>query len=325
MRRRDFIWLASGAAAWPITVQAEQAKKPTIGFLGAATPEAWSAWRAAFAGRLSELGWIEGSTVAIEYRWAEGHTERYRDIAAEFVRLGVGVIVTVGSAALIAKQVTSVVPIVFAVAPDPIGSGLVASLSRPGGNVTGVSNQAADLVGKRLEILREVLPGLHELVVVVNAGNPTSMVEARDVQAAARALSLEVTAIEITRTEDLKPDTLSPVTAAASTALYAVSDPVILANRARINALADAARIPSIYAAREYVEAGGLMSYGPNYASLFARAGDFVDKILRGAKVGDLPVEQPTKFELIINLKAAEMLGLQISPVLLARASEVIE
>jgi putative ABC transport system substrate-binding protein len=326
MKRRAFMTLVGGAAASvPFAARAQQAGKiPTIGFLGAATPAAWSAWTAGFVGRLGELGWIEGKTVAIEYRWAEGRTERYGEIASEFVRLKVDVIVTVGSAAVAVKQVTAVIPIVFAVAPDPLGTGLVASLSRPGGNVTGVSNQAADLVGKRLEILREAFPGLRRLVILANAGNSTSMQELHEVETTARKLGLESVTLEIRRADDLEPAAFGPG-AAATSALYAVSDPLIIASRARINTLAQAARLPTMFAVRDYVEAGGLMSYGPNYANLFSRAGDFVDKILRGAKPGDLPVEQPTKFELVINLKTAKAIGLEISPSLIARADEVIE
>jgi putative ABC transport system substrate-binding protein len=230
----------------------------------------------------------------------------------------------VGAAALAVKQVTSVIPIVFAVAPDPLGTGLVTSLSRPGGNVTGVSNQSADLAGKRLEILREVFPGLRQMVILANAANPTSVQELREIQATARTLGLEVAALEIRRAEDLESAAFETVKGAAS-ALYAVSDPLILANRARINTLAQGARLPTMYAFRDYVEAGGLMSYGPNYTNLFSRAGDFVDKILKGAKPGDLPVEQPTKFEFVINLKTAKALGLELSPSQLARADEVIE
>jgi putative tryptophan/tyrosine transport system substrate-binding protein len=325
MKRREFIALAGAAVTWPLPARAQQAGKlPIIGFLGAATPAAWSAWSAAFVARLRELGWVDGRSVAIEYRWAEGRSERYPEIAAEFIRLKVDVIVTVGAAALAVKQTTSIIPIVFAVAPDPLGTGLVTSLSRPGGNVTGISNQSADLAGKRLEILREVFPELRKVVILANAGNPTSVQELREVQATARMLGLEVATLEIRRMEDLEPTAFEPVKDAAN-ALYAVSDPLVLASRARINTLAQGARLPTIFAFRDYVEAGGLISYGPNYTNLFSRAGDFVDKILRGAKPADLPVEQPTKFELIVNLKTAKALGLEISPSLLARADEVIE
>jgi putative ABC transport system substrate-binding protein len=273
--------------------------------------------------RLGELGWIEGRTVAIEYRWGEGHTVRFAEFLADFVRLKVDVIVTAGAAVGAAKQATSIIPIVFAVANDPLGAGLVASLSQPGGNVTGLSNQASDLGTKRLELLREIVPGLHRLAIMANVGNPQTALEMGEVQATARKLGLEFTLFEIRRAEDLAPgfETLK----GRADALYVCPDPLVTTNRIRINALALGARLPTIHGLREYVEAGGLISYGTSYADLWRRAGDYVDKILRGAKPADLPVEQPTRFELVINLKTATALGLSIPPSLLARADEVIE
>ena len=326
MRRRRFITLLGGAAAaWPLAARAQQpGKLPTIGFLGATTPSAGSQWVAAFVQRLRELGWIEGRTVAIEYRWAEGRTERSAEIAAEFVRLKVDVIVTSGTAPVIAvKQATSIIPIVFAAAGDPVGTGLVASLARPGGNITGLSIQAADLAGKRLELLREIVPGLRRLAVLANVGNPAAVLEMGEVQAAARTLGLEVVTLEIRRAEDIAPafETLK----GRADALYVCADALVNTNRIRINTLALGARLPTMHRSREYVEAGGLMSYGPNFPDLFRRAADYVDKILRGAKPGDIPVEQPTKFDLVINLITAKALGVTIPPTLLARADEVIE
>ena len=325
MRRRKFITLlGSAAAAWPLVARAQQAAKlPTIGFLGASTPPAMSPWTAAFVQRLRELGWIEGRTVAIEYRWAEGRSERYAEIAAEFVRLKVDVIVTAGGAVVAVKQATSVIPIVFAVVNDPVGSGLVASLARPGGNVTGLSLQSTDLAGKRLELLREVVPGLRRLAIMANAGYPAAVLEMGEVQATARTLGLEVVTFEIRRAEDIAP-AFEAFTGRAE-ALYVVSDPLVGTHRIRNNTLALGARLPTMHGNREHVEAGGLMSYGPNFPDLYRRAADYVDKILRGAKPADLPVEQPTKFDLVINLKTAKALGLEISPTLLARADEVIE
>jgi putative ABC transport system substrate-binding protein len=325
LRRREFITLLGGAAvAWPLTARAQQpAKLPTIGFLGAATPSAWSHWIAAFAQRLRELGWIEGRTVAIEYRWAEGRDERYTEIAAEFVRLKVDVIVTSGGAVVAAKQATSVIPIVFAVANDPLSTGLVASLSRPGGNVTGLSLLAPDLAGKRLEILREVLPGLRLLAIMGNIGYPASVLEMGEVQSTARTLGLEVETLEIERAENIAPAV--EALKGHAEALYVCADPLLLVNAPRINTLALAARLLTMHALREFVEAGGLMSYGPNFLDLFRRAGDYVHKILRGAKPGDIPVEQPTKFELVVNLTTAKALGLTVPPTFLARADEVIE
>jgi putative ABC transport system substrate-binding protein len=325
MRRREFIaLLGSAASSWPLAAQAQQPSKlPTIGFLGAGTPSGWSHWVAAFVQRLRELGWIEGRTVAIEYRWAEGRSERYTEIATEFVRLKVDVIITVGGAVLAAKQATSTIPIVFAVAADPLGSGLVASLARPGGNITGLSIQATDLAGKRLELLREVVPDLRRLAIMADVGYLAAVLEMGEVQAAAKTLGLEVVTLEIRRVDDIASafETLK----GRAGALYVPANPLVNTNRIHINNLALGARLPTMFGFREYVEAGGLMSYGPNVPDLFRRAGDFVDKILRGAKPADLPVEQPTKFELVINLKTANALGLTVPPMLLALADEVIE
>jgi len=326
MKRRELITLLGGAAAaWPLVAGGQQpGKLPTIGFLGATTPSAQGQWTAAFVQRLREVGWIEGRSVAIQYRWMEGRNERAAEIAAEFVQLKVDVIVVQGTAAVVAaKQATSVIPIVFALAGEPVGSGLVASLARPGGNVTGLSNQQADVAGKKLELLREVVPGLRRLAIMANIGNPGVVLEMGEAQAAARTLGLEATTVEILRTEDIAPgfDALK----GRAEALYVCTDPLVVTNRARIHTLAMGARLPTIYNSREYVEAGGLMSYGPNWPHMWSRAADLVDKILRGARPGDIPVEQPTKFDLIINLTTAKVLGLEISPTLLARADEVIE
>ena len=325
MRRREFIALVGGAAVWPVAAGAQQpGKVPTIGFLGGDTAAAMAQWTAAFVARLRELGWVEGRTVAIEYRWAEGSSDRLADIAAEFVRRKVDVIVTHSAEpVLAAKQATSVIPIVFGAAADPVGSGLVASLARPGGNVTGLSVQFTDLAGKRLELLREVVPNLRRLAIMANVGAPGAVLEVREVQAAARTLGVEATTSEIRRVEDIAPafEALKD----RAEVLYVASDPLINTNRLRITTLALTARLPTVYAFREYVEAGGLMSYGANFPDLFRRAADYVDKILKGAKAGDLPVEQPTKFELVINLKTAKALGLTVPPTLLARADEVIE
>jgi putative ABC transport system substrate-binding protein len=324
MKRRAFIAGLGAATAWPLASRAQQPRMPTIGFLGGQTSAAQSQWTAAFVQRLRELGWSEGRNVAIEYRWAEGRVERSAEIAAEIVRLKVDVIVTAGTTTVVAaKQATSVIPIVFAAAGDPVGTGLVGSLSRPGGNVTGLSNQSTDLAGKQVELLRGVVPNLRRLAILANAGAPTAVLEIGQVQAAARTLGLEVVTFEIRRAEDIA-SAFEALTGRAD-ALYVVIDPLINTNRIRINTLALAARVPTIQGIREYVEAGGLMSYGPSFSDLYRRAADYVDRILRGAKPGDLPVEQPTKFELIINLKTAKALGLEISPALLARADEVIE
>jgi putative ABC transport system substrate-binding protein len=326
MRRREFILALGGAAVgWPLAARAQRpGKLPTIGFLGASTPSTWSHWVAAFVQRLRELGWIEGRTVAIEYRWAEGREARYAEFAAEFVRLKVDVIVTAGSAVPAAKLATSIIPIVFAVANDPVGSGLVASLSRPGGNVTGLSIQAPELAGKRLELLRAVLPGLRGLAIMANAGYSAAVQEMGEMEATARTLGIEVTRLEIRRAEDIAP-AIEALKGRAG-ALYACADSLVFANLVRITTSALAAQLPTMHYNREFVEAGGfLMSYGTNYPDLFRRAAEYVDKIMRGAKPGDLPVEQPTKYDLVINLKTAKALGLTIPESFLLRADEVIE
>jgi ABC-type uncharacterized transport system substrate-binding protein len=325
VKRREFITLIGGAATWPLAARAQQTGKlPTIGFLGSSSAADWSPWTAALVQRLQQLGWMEGRTVAIEYRWADGRSERFAEIAAEFVRLKVDVIVTSGLAVPAAKQATSVIPIVFAVASDPVGTGMIASLARPGGNVTGLSQQSRELAGKRLELLREIVPALHRLAAMGNVSSPAFVLEIGDLQAAARALGLDVATFEIRRGEDIVP-AFAAIKDHAD-ALYVVgSDPLIATRRVAISTLAAAARLPTAHSTREYVEAGGLLSYGPNYADLFWRAGNYVDKILRGAKPGDLPVEQPTKFDLVINLTTATALGLTIPESFLLRANEVIE
>jgi putative ABC transport system substrate-binding protein len=324
MKRRAFITLLSGAASWPLAARAQQpGKLPTVGFLVSGTPASHGQWFAGLAQRLRELGWIEGRTVAIEYRWAEGRTERAAEIAAEFVQRKVDVIVTAGTAfVVVAKQATSIIPIVF-VAGDPVGTGLVASLARPGGNATGLSLQQTETNGKRFELLREVVPGLSRLAILANVGSPAVVLDIRGVQATARTYGLEVITLEIRRGEDITP--AFEALKGRAEALYVVIDPLVNTYRIRINTWVLAARLPTIHTLREGVEAGGLMSYGANFPDLFRRAADFVDKILRGTKPADLPVEQPTKFDLVINITTAKALGLEIPPMLLARADEVIE
>lgn len=323
MRRREFTALFAGALAWPMATRAQPAKLPTIGFLGAGGQAAWTHWTASFVQRLNELGWIQGRTVTIEYRWAEGRTERFREIATEFVRLKVDVVVTVGSAVPALKDATSTIPIVFAVAVDPVGSGMVASLARPGGNVTGVSIQETELAGKRIELLREIFPGLRRMAVIANVGYQASVLEVTEVRQVTRKFGLDLELLEIRRAEDIGPafDALGNQTQA----LYVCSSALFNANIARINSRALGARLPTINALREYVEAGGFMSYGTDNRELFRRAAEIVDKILKGAKPADLPVEQPTKFYLVINLTTAKSLGLVIPETFLLRANEVIE
>jgi ABC-type uncharacterized transport system substrate-binding protein len=325
MRRREFITLLGGAAAaWPLAARAQQpGKPPTIGFLGSSTPLAMSQSVTAFVQRVRELGWIEGRTVAIEYRWAEGRSERYAEIAAEFVRLKVDVIVTSGVAAMAAKQATSAIPIVFTVAADPVGAGLVASLARPGGNLTGLSTQFADTGGKKLELLREVVPGLRRLAILANADYPPAMRELDEVETAAHPLGIETIALKIRKAADIAP--AFEALKGRAEALYVVGESLISANQFRIQSFALAARLPTMHLARERLETGGLISYGPNIQSLYRRAGDIVDKILHGAKPADIPVEQPSKFDLVINMATAKALGLKVPESFLLRADEVIE
>jgi putative ABC transport system substrate-binding protein len=324
-RRKFLATLGGAAAAWTLAARAQPpAKLPTIGFLVAGTPSSHGQWVAAFVQRLRELGWIEGRNIAIEYRWAEGRTERFAEIATEFVRRNVDVIVTSATAAIAAtKQATSVIPIVFAAAGDPAGTGLVASLARPGGNVTGLSIQQPDVAAKRLELLREVVPHLRRLAILANVGGPAVVLDMREVQATARTLGLEAITLEIRRGEDIVP-AFEALNGRAD-ALYVCIDPLVGTHRIRINTLALAARLPTMHGSREFVEAGGLMSYGPNVSDLFRFAADYVDKILRGAKPGDIPVEQPTKFDFVINLTTAKALRLMIPESFLLRADEVIE
>ncbi len=264
LKRREFITLVGGAAAtWSLAARAQQpGKLSIIGMLGSA-PAAFSPWLPALLQRLRELGWIENRTMAIEYRWTEGHNERYVQFAAELARLKVDVIVALGTPAIVAaKRATAVIPIVFPIASDPVGDGLVASLARPVGNITGLSNEQPDLVGKRLEILRELVPGFSRLGYIANANNPTSMRNVREVEAAAAKLALQITPLDIRSAEEVTPamETLK----GRAQALYVVGDPLIADNQIQINTLALAARLPTIHGSRNYVASGGLLSYGPN-------------------------------------------------------------
>jgi putative ABC transport system substrate-binding protein len=326
MKRREFMALVGFAAAGSLPAAAYAQQPPklrTIGFLGVATASAWSDWVAAFVQRLSELGWIEGRTVAIEYRWADGRSERFSEIAAEFVHLKVDIIVTAGGAVAAAKAATTVIPIVFAVASDPVGTGLVTSLARPGGNVTGLSVQAPDVASKRVELLGELVPGFKTLAIMANVGYPAALAEMGEVQAAARTLGLEIAIVEIRRAEDIA-SAFEELKGRADV-LYVCIDPLTDTHRIRISALALDARLPTMSGFREGVEGGGLIFYGPSVLDLFRRAADYVDKILLGTKPADIPVEQPTKFDLVINLKTAKTLGLTVPQSLLIAADKVIE
>jgi putative ABC transport system substrate-binding protein len=324
MERREFIKLACGVVgAWPLGARAQQpSNQRLIGILGA-DATVWRPWTGALLARLRELGWSEGDTLAIEYRWAQGRSDRVSEIAAEFERRKVDAIVTYGSAASILRQTITTIPIVFAVAFDPVSSGLVQSLAHPAGNVTGVSIQQPDLVGKRLALLRQAIPKLHRLAILANAGYAEPMLEADRVKSMAQTFGLEAARLGIWRADDIAPafDSLKN----KADALYVVSDALVAANRTRIVTLALNGRLPTIMSYDDYVEAGGLMSYGPDYADLFRQTAEMVDKILRGTKPGDIPIEQPAKFEFAINVKTAAALGLTIPQTLLATVDEVIK
>ena len=325
MTRREFVAGFVAAIIWPWAGRAQQpAKVRTVGLLGASSPDTAGPWIAAFVGRLGELGWTEGKNVVIEYRWAEARNERYSEIAAELTSRNVDVIVTCASApVLAAKRTTATIPIVFAAQMDPVGAGVVTSLARPGGNITGMSIQQTDTAGKRIELLREVAPKLARLAVMANAGAPGAMLEMREVVTTARNLKLEAIPIEVRQADEIFSSIESLKNRAD--ALYVATDPLMFNNRVRINALAQTQLLPTIYGSREYVDAGALMSYGPNWADLFRHAAGQVDKILRGTKPADIPVEQPTKFDLVVNAKTARALGIELPASLVARADEVLE
>jgi putative ABC transport system substrate-binding protein len=323
--RRQFISALGGAlAVCPISARAQRVGRlPTIGFLGAGSPTTWKSYIAAFTGRLQNLGWIDGRTVALEIRWAEGQTERYPEIAAEFVRLPVDVIVTPGSAGAAVKKATSTIPIVLSLASDPVGSGLVESLDRPGGNVTGLSIQADELAGKRIELLHETVPNLQRIGILFNPVYSAAVLETEQVEAAAHTLGLNPVRLPLRSAKDIAR-AIDGIKGGGA-ALYGCIDGLVNTNQEQINNQAVAAGLPTLYGEKPFVESGGLLSYGPNIPALFSRAAEFVDKILKGANPANIPIEQPTKFELIINLKTAKALGLSVPPMLLTRADDVIE
>ena len=326
IRRRAFITLLGGAAAgWPLAARAEQAeKKYTVGILSAGDEN--TALSAAFADALRELGWVEGRNVVFKYRYAENRRERLPELAAYLVRLKVDVIAAAGTLApLAAKRATATIPIVMTAAGDPLGSGLVASLARPGGNVTGMSLMAPDLGGKRLELLKDVLPRLSRVAVLWNAANPYSALVFKETQTGGQTLGIEVQSLEVRDPDDFD-GTFEAVRRQHPEALITVEDPLTVGHRKRIADFAVEHQLPSLHGVREFAAAGGLMSYGASLADLFRRAAGYVDKILiMGAKPADLPVQQPTKFEFVINLKTAMALGLRIPDKLVALADEVIE
>jgi ABC-type uncharacterized transport system substrate-binding protein len=333
MKRREFIGLIGGTAvsavSWPLAARAQQKSMPVIGFLGFGLPDPGVSSVAAFRQGLRELGYIEDRNILIEYRWAEGKPERFPVLAAELVALKVDVIVTAGGtlAALAAKRATTTLPIVFTVVGDPVAEGLVSSLARPGSNVTGLSNVATDLVGKWIELLKQIVPGVSLVALLLKPDSmPDSAREVRLKEAAvsARALGVQLQVVEALGPADFDR-AFSDMSAKNAGALVVLPTPAFELGRQRIVDLAAKNRLPTVYANRNYVDSGGLMSYGSNFADLHRRAASYADKILKGAKPSDLPVQQPTKFELVINLKTAKALGLEIPPTLLASADEVIE
>jgi ABC-type uncharacterized transport system substrate-binding protein len=323
--RRAFITLMGGAAAaWPLAVYAQnRGKLPSIGFLGV-NPTMWSAWTAAFVDRLAALGWIDGRTVNLVFRWAQGRPELHSQYATEFARLNVDVIVTSGAAVPALQQASSSIPIVFAVANDPVGAGMVKSLARPGVNATGISLQTLDLASKRFELLLETVTNLQRLGIMADASFPQAMLEMATVQELARKFAIEVLPLEIRRTEDIV-SAFEKMNVDKTEALYVVINELLNANRMLIVTSAETAKKPAIFGTRDWVLSGGLMSYGPDFRALFARAAEIADRILKGAKPDEIPVEQPTRFEMVLNLKTCRAIGLTVPPTILARADEVIE
>jgi putative ABC transport system substrate-binding protein len=296
---------------------------PIVAYLGPTTPTLDGYWLAAFKERLRQLQWIEGRTIAFEYRWAEGTDEHLAELATGIVGQKVSAILTASTPTSLAlKQATKIIPIVFAVAGDPVGTGLVESLTHPGGNVTGLWLQQNYAVSRRLEMLREIVPGLHHIAIMANSGNPATALEMREVQITARALRLEPVVAEIHHAEDI-PRAFDSFKNKVQ-ALYVCIDPLVITSRMRICTLAMGARLPTMFAGREFVEAGGLISYGPDFADAYRRAAELVDKILRGAKPADLPVEQLTKFDLVLNLTTAKALDLTIPGSYFQRADDLI-
>jgi putative tryptophan/tyrosine transport system substrate-binding protein len=323
VKRRDFITLLGGAAAvWPVTAGAQHAGKMwRIAFI---TQAETNIYEALFE-RLRELGYVEGQNIIIERRYAEGRAEKFQEFAAEMVRLKADLIITITTpAALAAKNATTTIPIVIPTAIDPVGTGLIASLARPGGNITGGAVLTGEMAAKRLELLKEVVPSLSRTAVLWNSANPANALAWRETQGAARALGVTLQSHEVqgpkdfeiafARTAEERPD-----------ALFVLDDALTIQYRKEIADFAMQKRLPSVFAAKDRVEAGGLMSYGPRYSEMMRHAASLVDKILRGAQPANLPMEQPTTFELVINLKTAKAIGLTVPPLLLSRADEVIE
>jgi putative ABC transport system substrate-binding protein len=327
IKRRDFVSLLAGAAAWPLAARAQQTEKMSrIGYLGSSSPSLEPHYVEAFRQKLRDLGHVEGENIVIEYRWAEGQDDRLPNLATELVRLEPDIVVTTGTpGALAAMQATKTIPVVMASAGDPVGAGLVASLVRPGGNVTGFTILGPELEGKRLELLKQAVPELSRVAVLWNPSNPALVSYFATIEKAGRALRISLDPVAEVRRADELDNAFSAIASARPHALVVLADRFLLAHRKRIVEFAAAKRLPGMYPYREYVDAGGLMSYAPSNIELFRGAATYVDKILKGAKPGDLPVQEPTKFELVINLKSAKAIGIDVPTSLLLRADELIE
>jgi putative ABC transport system substrate-binding protein len=326
MKRRQFITLLGGAAAWPLVARAQQPALPVIGYLHSASPELNLNLVAAFHKGLGETGFVEGRNVAIEFRWGAGQDDRLPELAADLVRRRVAVIVTPAStpAALAAKAATATIPIVFATGADPVALGLVKSLNRPGGNATGIGFQTVELTAKRLGLLRELTPQATRFVALVNPNSAFTDAIVKDVQASAAILALPVEIFHAGTIREIDA-AFTDLVQQTGGALLVSPDPFLTSRRAQIVTLAARNALPVMYNIREYVDAGGLISYGPNFANVYQQTGIYTGRVLKGEKPTDLPVAQPTKFELVVNLITARALGLTVPPTLLALADEVIE
>jgi putative ABC transport system substrate-binding protein len=327
MNRRELIRLIGGAAVWPLGARAQQPAIPVVGFLHGASPGPFVPHVAAFRRGLGEAGYVEGQNLAVEYRWAEGRYERFPELAADLVRRRVSAIAAPGhtGAALAAKAETATIPIVFLVPDDPVKLGLVASLARPGGNATGINFFNVELVAKRLGLLRELVPSATRIAVLVNPANTTNAeTTVREVEAAARAFGLHSQVFNASSSDEIGA-AFAALTRTRCDALFVGPDAFFGSRRVQLTTLAARHVIPATYALRDYAEAGGLMSYGTSLSEMFREVGGYIGRILKGAKPTDLPVVQPTKFELVINLATAKALGLEVPTTLLARADEVIE
>jgi putative ABC transport system substrate-binding protein len=324
MQRRDFITLLSAAAAWPLAARAER-KIPRIGFMGNSTAALEANLVDAFRAGLRELGYEEGRNIEIEFRWANGSYDRFPALVGEFIADKVDVIVTAGTpASLAVKKATTSVPLVMVAVGDPVGTGLVPSLARPGGNITGLSSIAPDLEGKRLQLLHEVVPALSYVAMFVNSANPFHISSMSQARAAAQAMGIKMQIHDILKSEDLD-GAFAAIRKERPDALLILADRVFLHNRQRIVDFANEQRLPNVNAYKELVEDGGLMSYGPSYEDMHKRAAIYVDKILKGTRPADLPIEQPSKFTFIVNLKAAKALGLTVPSQLLGLSDQLIE